>query len=141
MRYAKIAVAIVLLALAVFALFRKKGDPLADGKRLTEVALTDEAAARKTVEKALAAIEKDDMNTLFSLMKRKDRMIFDSEYAEGMFATKDFTPAKIVGVTGLKREERSFAAVDMHSGKRDKDYRFILASEKGTYTIASIAER
>ena len=141
MRYARIAAAIVLLALAAFALFRKKSDPLADGKRFTEVALTDEAAARKTVEKALAAIEKNDMKALFILMERKDRMIFDSEYAEGMFAAKNFTPAKIVGITGLKRQERSFAAVDVHSDRRGKDYRFMLASDKGTYTIASIAEK
>ena len=141
MRYAKIAVAIVLLVLAVFALFRKKSDPLADGKQFTEVACTDKAAARKIVEKALAAIERRDMNKLFSLMERKDRMIFDSSYVEGMFAVSDFTPAQIVGVTGLKRQERSFVAVDVHSDRRGRTYRFMLAPKQGTYTIASIAEK
>lgn len=141
MRYAKIAVAIILLALAAVALFRKKSDPLADVKQFTEVAFTDEAAARKIVEKALDAIGKNDMDALFSLMERKDRMIFDSEYAEGMFAAKDFTPAKIVGITGLKRQDRTFSAVDVHSDKRGKDYRFMLAPKQGTYAIASIAEK
>ena len=141
MRYAKIAVAIILLALAAVALFRKKSDPLANGKQFTEVAFTDEAAARKIVEKALDAIGKNDMDALFSLMERKDRMIFDSEYAEGLFARNDFTPAKIADITGLKRHERDFAAVDVHSERRGKNYRFLLAPVKGGYAIVSIAEK
>ena len=141
MRYAKIAVSIVLISLAVFLLLRKKGDPLADGKSFTQVEPTDGAAARKTVEKALAAIERRDMNKLFSLMERKDRMIFDSSYVEGMFAVSDFTPAQIVGVTGLKRQERSFVAVDVHSDRRGRTYRFMLAPHKGGDLIVSISEK
>ena len=141
MRYAKITVSIVLIALSVFLFLRKKSDPLADGKRFAEVELTDAAAARETVEKALAAIERRDMKTLFSLLERKDRMIFDSSYAEGMFARNDFTPAKIVRIVGLKRQERTFAAVDVHSERRDRDYRFMLTPNQGSYAIVSITEK
>ena len=141
MRYAKIAVAVILIALAAFLLLRKSGDPLAEGKCFTKVELNDEAAARQTVEKALAAIGTNDMKTLFSLMERKDKMIFDSSYAEGIFAQRDFTPAKIVGITGLKQQERVFAAVDVHSEQRGRDYRFMLARNKGSYAIVSIAEK
>ena len=141
MPYLKIAVAVVLTALAAFLFVRGKGDPLADGKRFAECEITDKDAARKTAEKALDAIARNDMKTLFSLMERKDRMIFDSEYAEGMFAQNDFAPAKIVGMTGLKRQERNFAAVDVHSAKRGKNYRFLLAPVKGGCVIVSISAR
>lgn len=141
MTYLKIAVAAVLTALAVFLFVHGKSDPLADGKRFTECELTNKDAACKTVEMALVAIARNDMKTLFSLMERKDRMIFDSEYAEGLFAKNDFAPAKIVGVTGVKRLERKFAAVDVHSAKRGKDYRFLLVPKPGSYAIVSISAR
>ena len=137
----KVAVAVVLTALAVFLLVRGRSDPLADGKHFTEYELADREAARQAVERALAAIARNDMKTLFSLMERKDRMIFDSEYAEGLFARNDFTPAKIADITGLKRQERDFAAVDVHSERRGKNYRFLLAPVKGGYAIVSIAEK
>lgn len=139
MKYLKVAVAVMLTSLAVFLLVRGKDDPLAVGKRFSEYELTDKDVARKTTEKALAAIRRNDMKTLFSLMERKDRMVFDSEYAEGMFAQNDFIPAKIVGMTGLKRQERKFAAVDVYSDKRGKKYRFLLAPVKGDYAIVSIS--
>lgn len=141
MPYLKIAVAVVLTALAAFLFVRGKSDPLADGKRFAECELADGDAVRKTVEKALAAIARNDMETLFSLMERKDRMIFDSEYAEGMFARNDFAPAKIVGMTGLKRQTRNLAAVDVHSDRRGKDYRFLLVPAKGSCVIVSISAR
>ena len=141
MTYLKITVAVVLTALAVFLIVRDKSDPLAGGKLFTECELTDGETVRKRVEKALAAIARNDMKTLFSLMERKDRMIFDSEYAEGMFSQNDFTPAKIVGMTGLKRQERSFAAVDVYCDRRGRNYRFLLAPVKESYAIVSISAR
>jgi len=141
MNYLKVSVAVVLTALAAFLIFRGKSDPLADGKRFAEYELADKDAVRRTTEKALSAIARHDMKTLFSLMERKDRMIFDSEYAEGLFAQNDFAPAKIVGISGLKRQERTFAAVDVHSDRRDRDYRFLLVPIKGSYAIVSISAR
>ena len=125
----------------MFLLVRGRSDPLADGKHFTEYELADREAARQAVERALAAIARNDMKTLFSLMERKDRMIFDSEYAEGMFARNDFAPAKIVGMTGLKRQTRNLAAVDVHSDRRGKDYRFLLVPAKGSCVIVSISAR
>lgn len=141
MKYFKIAVAVILISLAAFLIIRGRSDPLGDGRRFEEFEIADRKAARRTVEKALAAIEKNDMKTLFSMMERRDRMIFDGT-SGAMFAANDFTPAKIVGITGLKQRDRRFAAVDVHSDKRDKDYRFLLTkTNKGACAIVSIAEK
>ena len=141
MKYLKVAVAVVLTALAVFLLARGKGDPLAGQKRFAQCELSDPDAARKTVEQALAAIERNDMKTLFSLMERKDRIIFDSEYSDGLFSRKDFVPAKIVKITGSERQERKFAVIDVHSVKRGEDYRFLLAQTSIGYVIVSISAK
>ena len=141
-RIAKIIVTVVLLAGAAVLLLRGKADPLAAEKRLAEIAAPDPEAARRTTEQALAAIDKGDMTMLFSLMARKDRMIFDSEYAEGLFAKRDFAPARIVGITGLRQQQRTFAAVDVRSQGRGRDYRFMLApDDKNAWRIVSITPR
>ena len=139
MNNAKWIALVVLAALTCWLWYSYKKDPLAGQKQgvVTEVT---EPKVKETLDKALGAIEKDDMRGLLRMMSSTDPMYFDETYTKVMFAEKDFMPAEFKGMRKVERSEQTFYQADVLSTKRGKSYQFTIVEKKGKYLISAIEE-
>ena len=139
MNNAKWIALVVLAALTCWLWYSYKKDPLAGQKQgvVTEVT---EPKVKETLDKALGAIEKDDMRGLLKMMSSTDPMYFDETYTKVMFAEKDFMPAEFKGMRKVERSEQTFYQADVLSTKRGKSYQFTIVEKKGKYLISAIEE-
>ena len=139
MKDAKWILLIVLAVLAGWLWYSYKKDPLAGQKQGTVSEVT-EPNVKETLDKALAAIEKNDMRGLLKMMSSTDPMYFDETYTKVMFAEKDFMPVEFKGMRKVERSEQTFYQADVLSTKRGKSYQFTIVEKKGKYLISAIEE-
>lgn len=117
------------------------GDPLADMKKTSSVAIPDQAAAEKVVEAAMAAIAADDPKALYRCFAIRDYMEFEILYTEMLFKGGDFAPAKMTAIEGVEVQGRTVVRATVRSEKRKRDYLFSLSQRNGKYGITTIAEK
>ena len=131
----KVWIGIVLVLIAALALYVCwPEDNLSELKKVNHV--QPSAQQREYVEKLLGFIEKDDMQSLFKEMAVPDKISFDGKYSEGLFAEKDFCPAKIVGATQLQKTSyKEDISIHVRSIKRKKAWQFVLTPRDGSWKI------
>jgi hypothetical protein len=130
-----------LCAALCLALLVSCGDPLADMKKTSSVAIPDQPAAEKVVEDALAALAANDPKALFRCFSIKDYMEFEILYSESLFKNGDFAPAKMTSIEGVDVQGRTVVRATVRSERRKRDYLFSLSRKNGKYGITTIAEK
>ncbi len=134
MRYLLILTSIVII-LAVWMFFPNQNKTQ---KLKEQNTIQVPAEAQKFMDKTLTLIQKNDMRGLFGLMSNQDEVKFE-EYMNGLFATNDFCPAKVIGAVKLKNNSRNIVSIQVKSEKRSKVYQFNLIQQKKGYAITSVS--
>ena len=124
-------------ALAVVLKLIFGGSTLDEYKKTADTKL--EPAMEKTVNYVLKCIEKDDMRALFKVMFSSDYGLFTSNYTKGLFAQKDFMPAKLTGkVRTVSKSSTRNVMVEVYSEKRKCNYFISLVEYKNEWKVAAI---
>lgn len=139
MKNAKWVLLVVLAVLAGWLWYSHKKDPLAEQKQAV-VSEVNDPNVRGALDKALGAIEKNDMRALLKMMGAIDPMYFDETYAKVMFAEKDFMPVEFKVMRKVERSGQTFYQAEVYSSKRSKTYQFTIAEKNGKYLISAIEE-
>lgn len=88
--------------------------------------------------RTLTAIEKNDLNQLVRMTWQPDEFTLET-YQQGIFASRNFCPAKITGARRLKKNSRNITSILVNSEPRNQTYQFSLIPVKGGYAIQSIS--
>lgn len=130
---------IIISCIGIASFFaNRERDPLAEYKKQVKVEFP--AEAKNTLSTAIGHIEDHNMNALFKLMAHNNRLAFNENYTNGIFAERDFCPVKISDEQPVRfaKSKSDHLIVKLYSEKRKCFYLVSLKKVKGNYRIYSI---